>query len=170
LPVRYKRAPQVAQTINQVVEMIAQDESQNTIKGTLRVVADEETNVLFVYTRKSNVVFVTSLLTVLDVVTAPDSVAKAVHLQHAKATHVKDILGQLIGNRPAGGSQITIVADDRTNMLMILATKADIEALEKFIQPFDVDSADSAAAATSASCATTNRPLEKDSGQPGVGR
>jgi len=174
-------APEAAQSILALAE-------RGTIVGTVRIVADERTNILIILSRRENKAFFKLIIDVLDVATAPDVMVKIYRLEFAEAKSIAGMLNDLIGattakedqKPPAGkgegaaggaGAEATtlreyverrqgatpvlsaetktkvgqlskenvkILSDERTNSLIIMASKNDLAALGDIIRDMDM--------------------------------
>ncbi|MGQ9661029.1 MAG: type II secretion system secretin GspD [Kiritimatiellia bacterium] len=173
----------------QLSELIAQAE-RGIIRGKVKIVADDRTNVLIFITRPENMKFFERIVQVLDVETAPDVIVEVIRLEFAEAKTVAAMLNDLIGavskteappTAPTAGApgttptgaeavsrtlreiaesvrerrqstaegerkskvgelskeNIKILCDERTNALIIMASKADMETLKETIQKMD---------------------------------
>lgn len=69
------------------------------IRGKVKIVADDRTNVLIIITRKENMTFFEKIIKVLDKPTEPDVKVKVVRLEYAKADVVSSTLNTLIGKK-----------------------------------------------------------------------
>ncbi len=156
------------------------------IHGKVSIVADDRTNIIFVFSRVENFEFFDRIIDVLDRPVDPVITLKVVALQYADAKEIASILNEFIGAasskdgkpKPAdnsGGSQpedsrsqairdflrdraatrteptgdqkaqigelsenTKILADERTNSLLLMGRKADILALEEIISKLDI--------------------------------
>ncbi|MCX7590669.1 MAG: type II secretion system secretin GspD, partial [Kiritimatiellae bacterium] len=169
-------------------DLIAQAE-RGIIRGKVKIVADDRTNILIFITRPENMKFFEKIVQVLDVETAPDVIVEVIRLEFAEAKTVASMLNELIGaasksetpQAPAGTpaapgtpeavsrtlrelaeaarerrqptptteperkskvgelskENIKILCDERTNALIIMASKSDMETLKETIQKMD---------------------------------
>ena len=162
------------------------------IRGKVKIVADDRTNVLIIITRPENMKFFEKVISVLDVETAPDVIVRVTRLEYAEAKSVAGMLNDLIGAKsgkdeasakPATGAtgagetegsrvlrdfvrpptpaatpaatsaegverkskigelskeNIKILSDERTNALIIMASKSDMATLEEIIKGMDI--------------------------------
>ena len=150
------------------------------IRGKVKIVADERTNMLIIITRPENMKFFNRIIEVLDVETAPDVGVRVFRLEYAEAKTVAGMLNDLIGAaaskddaaatknprstsgsvalrnyiakqnaaaKAAGGASkvgelskdnVKILADERTNALIIMASKSDLVAIEMIIKDMDM--------------------------------
>jgi len=164
--------------INEIIEMA----ERGIIRGKVKIVADDRTNILIIITRPENMNFFEKIIKVLDVETAPDVAVLIIRLEYAKAMEVEATLNSLIGGkskasesaavtRPKGGAEagessalkeyvsrsqtpgeetakskigelsatnIKILADERTNALLIMASKSDLVTLEEIVKSMDI--------------------------------
>ena len=171
------------------------------VRGSVKMVADDRTNIMIIITRPENMKFFNRVIEVLDVPTAPDVVVKVYRMEYATAKDVASMLNDLIGatttaskedvktsasagkgagaGAAGGGSaasssatespvssalrdfasrvqqaaaesggpsrvgqlskdNVKILADERTNALIIMASKADLATLEEIIGDMDM--------------------------------
>jgi len=175
----------VAREPNIVAEIIEQAE-RGIIRGRVKIIADERTNILIIITRRENMeYFFEPIIKVLDVETTPDVMIKVIRLEFAEAKTVADMLNELIGAaspkadaKPAVGADaeteepgarsaalreylakqrvvpaaterkskvgelskenIKILSNERTNSLIIMARKSDLQAIEDIIKDMDI--------------------------------
>ena len=162
------------------------------IRGDVKIIDDERTNLLIIITRPENIPFFEKIIKVLDVETQPDVMVRVFRLEYAEAKDVASMLNDLIGaaksevtTTPApdaaadtGGTalrdyvalreaakpaaptaavaatgkamsarkskvgelsqeNIKILSDERTNALIIMASRSDIAAMEEIIKDMD---------------------------------
>lgn len=161
------------------------------IRGQVKIVDDDRTNILIILTRPENMSFFEKVIQVLDVETAPDVLVKVFRLESAIAKDIAGMLNDLIGasttkddaksapgatpgatpeavpatgggealrayvqRREAAASSpaepgkskvgrlstenVKILSDERTNSLIIMASKSDIAALQDIIRDMDI--------------------------------
>jgi general secretion pathway protein D len=169
------------------------------VRGSVKMVADDRTNILIIITRPENMKFFNRIVEVLDVPTAPDVVVKVFRMEFAVAKDVASMLNDLIGatttaskedikgsagaergskGKAASGTAATqpapespastalrdytarlqqttaeggpsrigqlskdnvkIMADERTNALIIMASKGDLASLEAIVKDMDI--------------------------------
>lgn len=170
--------PAAAQPAAATAEQIIEQAERGIIRGEVKIVADDRTNILIIITRPENMKFFEKIVNVLDVETAPDVVVKVFRLEFADAKEIQTILNDLIGattpdEGPAGTSpvatgeaaklrevpttlakpkaveskskvgelskdNIKILADERTNALIIMASKGDLATLTEIIDDMDI--------------------------------
>jgi len=178
------RAPRSAAKVEVEIE-------RGLIRGDVRIIEDERTNLLIIITRPENMPFFDDIIKVLDVATAPDVMVRVFRLDYAEAQTVADMLNDLIGAASSGSTapsrevddssrrgnaldrfvqqqnqraqqqseqgrgrrgvsqetkskvgrlsqdNIKILSDERTNALIIMASKSDLTALEEIISDMD---------------------------------
>lgn len=90
------RAPKAAEAAADMAMLVALAE-RGIIRGKVKIIADERTNILIVITRPENMAFFEKIITVLDVETDPDVVVKIIRLEYADAESVAGTLNTLIG-------------------------------------------------------------------------
>ena len=163
------------------IEQIIEQAERGIIRGDVRIIEDDRTNILIIITRPENMRFFEKIIKVLDVETAPDVMVKVFRLEYAEAKDIASMLNDLIGaasdedGAPAAGGEgaergegaalreyverretaravaarkskvgelskddIKILSDERTNALIIMASKADLAALEEIISDMDL--------------------------------
>jgi general secretion pathway protein D len=196
------RVPTPGQAVETSAEVQAKAE-RGVISGTVKIVADERTNILIIITRRENMTFFEKVIKVLDVETTPEVIVKVMRLEYAQAKDVEGMLNDLIGavssqkedgnkgsklpSRSAEGADqregtplrqyaekretststpspasaatgasgaqpgsgksklgqlskdnIKILSDERTNALILMASKSDMAMLEEIIKGMDV--------------------------------
>jgi general secretion pathway protein D len=90
-------APGVVQEPEESREKLIEMAERGVIKGKVKIIADERTNVLLIITRPENMVFFEKIVNVLDVETEPDVVVKIIRLEYADAENIANTLNTLIG-------------------------------------------------------------------------
>ncbi len=181
-------AAAAASTAGASVELVSEAE-KGMIKGPVKIIADERTNILIILTRPENMKFFDKIIQVLDVDRQPDITVKIVRLEYAMADAVAETINTLIGGTAAakekdatakpgasssaagadatrssalqqylsklsGGpatavagkskigelaaANIKILPDKRTNALLIMASKGDLETIEEIIKNMDM--------------------------------
>ncbi len=170
-----KATPQQATVTEEVIEQA----ERGIIRGKVKIVADDRTNILIIITRPENMKYFEKIVQVLDVETSPDVIVKVFRLEFADAKDVASMLNDLIGaaakeETPAAGAKkpvagegstalrdvkkttpavsadgkskvgelskdnIKILADERTNALIIMASKGDLVTIEEIIRDMDM--------------------------------
>ena len=104
--------PNTGGTVQPAAEVPA-DEGK-MIRGTVRIIADDRTGILIIITRPENMPFLESVVTALDVPTAPDVMVKVVRLEYAEADEVATMLNALIGAASAPRKDATPKATTTT--------------------------------------------------------
>jgi len=175
--IRARNVPKVTPEPTVTEEIVAQAE-RGIIRGKVKIVADDRTNILIIITRPENMKYFEKIVQVLDVETSPDVDVWVVRLEFADAKEIASMLNDLIGaaakeevptgtkapvpeegstalrkiEKPAaqisadGKSKvgelskdnIKILADERTNALIIMASRSDYATLERIIQDMDM--------------------------------
>ncbi len=87
----------VASTAESVLARIMDEAERGIIRGKVKIVADDRTNVLIIITRPENMQFFDKIVKVLDVPTEPDVMVKVMRLEFADAEQVATMLNTLIG-------------------------------------------------------------------------
>jgi len=173
---RKRAVPAVeAPTVAELVEMA----ERGIIRGKVKIIADERTNVLIILTRPENMRFFEKIVKVLDVETEPDVLVRVIRLEYSSAETVASTLNALIGKAekkpetavPAregkeesaaglteyverlrearaekekskigelSAANIKILADKRTNALIIMSSRADFAAIEEIVLSMDM--------------------------------
>lgn len=168
------KTPRTSTASAEILEMV----ERGIIRGKVKIVSDERTNMLIIITRPENMKFFNKIIQVLDVETAPDVGVRVFRLEYAEAKTVAGMLNDLIGaaktkddskstnTRSTSGSvalrnyiakqnsvaqvagaskvgelskdNIKILADERTNALVIMASKNDLKTIEMIIKDMDM--------------------------------
>ena len=179
--------PGVIRTARPIAARAEVEMQKGLIRGDVKIIEDERTNLLIIITRPENMAFFEDIIRVLDVATAPAVIVRVFRLDYAEAETVAGMLNDLIG---AGSSQtqapttretegagrgsaldqyvrqqqgrtqqqqgrprvseatrsrvgrlsqdnIKILSDERTNALIIMASKSDLMALEEIVKDMD---------------------------------
>jgi general secretion pathway protein D len=155
------------------------------ISGKVKIIADDRTGIMFVFSRPENFVFFDRIIEVLDVSVEAEVVVRVEALEYADAEEIAGLLNEFIGaassdaETPPTGDQppaaetgrsqalrdfvarraqaraaesaedeaarfgqlsedTRILADKRTNSLLLMGRKSDIAALEDMIDQLDV--------------------------------
>ncbi len=166
---------------------------RGVIRGKVKIIADERTNILFIISRLENFVFFDRIVNVLDRTVDPEIAVRVVALEYAKADEIASILNEFVGAAAqdkgtgtpaagtaaaAGGEQAAadntrsqalrdfiarrteqreaaasaeakgsfgrlspdtkILADKRTNSLLLMGRKGDLDALIEVIDGLDI--------------------------------
>lgn len=173
--------PLEEEEIERIAEIIEEAE-RGIIRGRVKIVADDKTNILIIITRPENMMFFEKIVKVLDVETEPEVIVRVFRLEFAEAKAVAGMLNDLIGAvtskeepksavakaetpeaksaalkeyverkevvRPAlerkskvgelSKENIKILSDERTNSLIIMASKSDLKTIEEIIKDMDM--------------------------------
>lgn len=160
------------------------------IQGNVKVIADERTNILIIFSQEENFEFFDKIIKVLDVEVDPAVTFEVVNLEYADAVELASTLNELVGaatgsssrssssssssrnsrssssrsntsgiQRSSSQSRVTpnagsdlasiqnlnrlseetkILADERTNSILLMGAKSDIAALKSVIQSLDI--------------------------------
>ena len=159
------------------------------IQGDVKVLADERTNIIIIFSQSENFPFFEKIIEVLDVIVEPETIFEVINLEYADAEELSGTLNSLItgsstsgrinssrdtsSNRSSGGNsnsrattnnrntrltpnsvnqntndgisnlnrlseETTILADIRSNSILLMGEKNDIAALKKVIQKLDI--------------------------------
>jgi general secretion pathway protein D len=177
----------------EAVESAAALAERGVIRGKVKIIADERTNILFIISRLENFVFFDRIVNVLDRTVDPEIAVRVVALEYAKAEEISSILNEFVGaasqekgtgapatatanaggdaaaaaadsrsqalrefiaqrteQRNAAGaasekstfgrlsSDTKILADKRTNSLLLMGRKSDLDALIEVIDGLDI--------------------------------
>lgn len=74
-----------------------QAEQTEMIAGEVKMVADDRTNIIIVFSKAANFVFFDRIIQVLDVAVDPAVVVEVVNLEYAKAKEISGILNEFVG-------------------------------------------------------------------------
>jgi general secretion pathway protein D len=139
---------------------IRTDDGVMSVKGELRITADQRTNSLIISATKEKIKVVRGLIEKLDINTTPEVKARTFPLTYANATAVADQLNKIFeqpqggagGQRqpwwmPASQQQVTsdyaglkrnvVVPDVRTNSVVVTATEQNMLEFERMIKSLD---------------------------------
>jgi len=164
-------------------EPAAPEQQTEMIVGEVKMVADDRTNILIIFSKAANFSFFDNIIKVLDVPVDPAVIVEVINLEYAKAKEISSILNEFVGAAKAtektkaigGGSGKTepsktvdeiiqraveptgaelspatknaigrlsadtkILPDERSNSLLLMGRKTDIEALKQVIASLDV--------------------------------
>jgi general secretion pathway protein D len=153
------------------------------IAGEVKIVSDDRTNIIIVFSKAANFGFFDNIIKVLDVPVDPAVVVEVVNLEYAKAKEISGILNEFVGAAKASektktggtgtgtaegsktvdeiiqraveptGREISpaaksaigrlsadtkILSDERSNSLLLMGRKSDIEAIKQVIASLDV--------------------------------
>lgn len=165
------------------VEQAVSDLADRTmIRGSVRIVADDRTNILFIFSRPENFVFFDRIVEVLDRQVAPEIRTEVVALEYADAEEISTILNDFVGaassdseEAPSRGDSdgntrsqalrdyiqaranqrnienaakeadlgrlspdTKILADKRTNSILLMGRNSDIAALMNVVKNLDI--------------------------------
>ena len=147
------------------------------IQGSVKVMADERTNIILIFSQKENFDFFDEIVEMLDVEVEPAVTYEVVHLEYADAEEISGTLNELVGaaqsssktsssssrntqtatqntartaataNSAATGTtenlsklseNAQILADVRSNSIILMGRKSDIAAIKTIIAELDV--------------------------------
>ncbi|MFH0907302.1 MAG: type II secretion system secretin GspD [bacterium] len=190
------RAPGIPESAGGEGESALQLAERGIIRGKVKIIADERTNILFVLSRIENFAFFDRIVAVLDRPVEPEVTVRVVALEYAKADEISGILNEFIGAATSDASKIPpgaapaqgapgtdqaaadarsqsirefiaqrvqaraaevstagadaeksgigrvsantkILADKRTNSLLLMGKKSDLDVLEEIINSLD---------------------------------
>lgn len=169
-----------AQTTSVAAGNDAPADDTEMIQGEVKLVSDDRTNIIIVFSKAANFDFFDRIIKVFDVPVDPQVVVEVVNLEYATASEISGILNEFIGaaqeteeskNIADGGdsgsrsldevvqergaprrevsdaaknaigrlsADTKILSDERTNSLLLMGRKSDIEALKAVISTLDV--------------------------------
>ena len=179
--IRARRSNQ--QTSNNQAAQMAALADRGMIRGKVRIVADDRTNILFIFSQPENFTFLDRIVQVLDRQVSPQIATRVVALEYADAEDISSILNEFVGavsskddsGRESGGEgegtsrsqalrdyiqqranqrqrasaeeetalgrlspDTKILADTRTNSLLLMGRQNDIEALMNVVENLDI--------------------------------
>ncbi len=150
------------------------------ISGTVKVLSDERTNIIIIFSQPDNFKFFDEIIEVLDVEVEPMTTVEVIHLEYADATDLSGTINDLIGSaggssssrsssgssrttasnsRSETGSRVTqnaaggdasldnlnrlsedtkVLADERSNAILIMGGKNDIAVLKQLVKQLDI--------------------------------
>jgi general secretion pathway protein D len=177
------RARQAAERSANAEVAISETGDQAMIRGSVKIVSDERTNILFVFSQPENFVFFDRIVDVLDRQVEPGIRTEVVALEYADAEEIATILNEFVGAASAdsdsrgsareGGEtdnrsqalrdfiqaradqrtlesvakdadmgrlspDTKILADKRTNSILLMGRNSDISALMKVVENLDI--------------------------------
>lgn len=146
-PVEHASASRLAQTITRLFDQQVQSKAIREEDRAI-VQADERTNSLIVTTSARSFAVLESLLDSLDQELAPDlREIRRIELQHASATRLAGLIQQMMNARldrlrrvqpeTADLEQATVIAEPRTNALIIAAGKESFEVIRRLATDLD---------------------------------
>ncbi|MBU0676511.1 MAG: type II secretion system secretin GspD, partial [Verrucomicrobia bacterium] len=177
-------------TTSSATEMAAELAEKGIIRGKVKIVADDRTNILFIISRPENFSFFDKIIAVLDRPVEAEFIVEVVALEYAEAEEIAGILNEFIGaasgeeaepSGVAGGeaaqpgdarstalreyvqqrarsvarqdavakageeegigrlsTNTKILADKRTNSLLLMGRKGDIDVLRGMVEQLDI--------------------------------
>ena len=139
------------------------------IQGDVKVLADERTNIIIIFSQSNNFTFFEKIIEVLDVAVDPEKTFEVINLEYSDAEELAATLNSLLGSSNENSSkpndkeintntslnqesnnisennsdinlseETTILADIRSNSILIMGSKNDINAIKKVIEKLDV--------------------------------
>jgi len=103
--------PDTAAPKDSALAQILDEAERGIIRGKVKIVADDRTNILIIITRPENMPFFDKIVKVLDVPTEPDIMVKIFRLEFADSEQVATMLNTLIGaqqqNKDTGKPGVT---------------------------------------------------------------
>lgn len=163
-------------------EPSAAEQQTEMIEGEVKIVADDRTNIIIVFSKAANFSFFDNIIKVLDVQVDPAVIVEVINLEYAKAKEIAGVLNDFVGAAKAtektkapgtGGkaegsktvdeviqktvettgveispetknamgrlsADTKILSDERSNSLLLMGRKTDIEAIKQVIKSLDV--------------------------------
>ncbi|MFA6173181.1 MAG: type II secretion system secretin GspD [Kiritimatiellales bacterium] len=164
-------------------EPAAPEQQTEMIVGEVKMVADDRTNILIIFSKAANFSFFDNIIKVLDVPVDPAVIVEVINLEFAKSKEIAGILNEFVGaakatektKAPGGGTgnaegsktvdeviqravqptgheispeaksaigrlsaDTKILSDERSNALLLMGRKSDIEALKLVVASLDV--------------------------------
>ena len=135
------------------------------IQGDVKILSDERTNILIIFSQAHNFTFFEKIIEVLDVPVDPEKIFEVINLEYSDAEELAGTLNSLLGssdnkteskgtnidnksNENTTNSSIsnninlsketTILADIRSNSILIMGEEKDIIAIKQVIAKLDV--------------------------------
>ena len=135
------------------------------IQGDVKILSDERTNILIIFSQSHNFTFFEKIIEVLDVVVDPEKIFEVINLEYSDAEELAATLNSLLGsenkksekkdisttnntknnanksdetNNINLSEETTILADIRSNSILIMGEKKDINAIKQVIGKLDV--------------------------------
>jgi general secretion pathway protein D len=140
LALQHINSESLAELLSSVYEQLAaqrqRDNGSSEIAAFFPVV---QPNALLIVTPKIELDAILELAEQLDRQLDPNSQFKVFSLQHAIASQVEDALGTFYEERGGLGTRVRIVADMRTNSLIVHGQFNDLEEVGKLVERFDQD-------------------------------
>ena len=146
------------------------------IQGDVKVLADQRTNIIIIFSQSNNFTFFEKIIEVLDIAVDPEKTFEVINLEYSDAEELANTLNSLLGSSNSNNSkanvdkaktnisanqenknttissnkilekdssinfseETTILADIRSNSILIMGSKNDIIAIKKVISKLDV--------------------------------
>ena len=139
------------------------------IQGTVKIMADERTNLILIFSQEENFEFFDKIIKMLDIEVDPATIVEVVNLEYADAEEITSTLNELVGaaqsnsssssnarrttqtantaNNTASNSQqnisklsenAQILADVRSNSIILMGQKSDISVIKSVIAKLDI--------------------------------
>ena len=155
--------------LNQASISNTESSSAVLIQGDVKVLADERTNIIIIFSQSNNFTFFEKIIEVLDIAVDPQKTFEVINLEYSDAEELAGTLNSLLGssgvdksksndkeikvntplnqqnnNSSENDSEInlseetTILADIRSNSILIMGSKDDIIAIKNVIEKLDV--------------------------------
>ncbi|MDZ8117849.1 type II secretion system secretin GspD [Pontiella agarivorans] len=166
--------------------------SATMIQGTVKVLADERTNIIIIFSQPLNFQFFDEIIKVLDIEVEPATTFEVIHLEYADASDLSGTINDLIGtaggssrsssssssrssssnssrssntrntgsSRSTSGTSVTpnaapagapsienlnrlsedtkVLADERSNAILLMGSKGDIAVIKQLIRELDI--------------------------------
>ncbi len=137
IDLKHGRAADVAATVSKLLEKPAPAASRRgyrpSTRAGIRVVAYASRNAVAVSCRQDELTRIKGLVAQLDQPRPDERSLELIHTRHVRATQLANTLAQVLA-----GSTSRIIADERTNALIVAASGADMAIIRNLIKLLDV--------------------------------
>ncbi len=147
-PLEYAGAAKIAKSISSLFQKRAAPQKGGAAREAVKIVPYERTNSLIVMGSASEIAKVERLVLLLDTeMRQEEGNIRVVYLQHANAKELATVLTALSskapaekdkGKSPAISKNVSIMADEETNSLIISASRNEFRVLEQVVQKLDI--------------------------------
>ena len=111
----------------------APEQSTEMIDGEVKIVSDDRTNIIIVFSKAANFEFFDRIIQVLDVSVDPAVVVEVVKLEFAKAKEISGILNEFVGAAKATEKEKTVAGGAATGKAE--GSKTVDEVIQKVVEP-----------------------------------
>jgi len=133
----------VAEVVNELYEQVLAPR-----QGQVSISALDNPNALLLIGRREAVMGVIELVKKLDIPAQPDAQLRVLRLKHASALNAEELVRQFFVDRPGTntdprpglGTRARVVADYRTNSLIVSASPRDLAEVARLVEQIDVES------------------------------